>query len=118
MRPGSCAAFSARTRDERGSAWSVGLRAAITGSNPVQRVRLGGLDGFAQRPAERVGHARGEVRQQLVEVLREDGDVLLLAPQRDDLTVLARLQVEDPVAGLADGAGDEEVGVVEAERFR
>ena len=54
-----------------------------------------------ERSAERIGHARGQVGEQLVEVLRQDGNVLLLATQGDDLTVLACLEVEDPASGLA-----------------
>ncbi len=63
----------------------------------------------------RVGCRRGKVGEQLASVLREQGDVLLLAAQRHGPAALAGLQVEDPVSGFADGTGDEEVGLVEFE---
>ena len=50
------------------------------------------------------------------EVLAQRRDLLLLEPQADDLARLAGLEVEDPLAGLADGAGGEVVGFGEVER--
>ena len=55
--------------------------------------------------------AVGEDVEEGVELLGEDRDLGLLEGDADDVATLPGLQEEGPVAGLADGAGDEPVGV-------
>src|SRR5882672_8914468 len=60
--------------------------------------------------------AAGQAVQERAEVLRERPDLLLLALERDELALLAPLEIEDSLARLADGAGGEVIGAQELER--
>ena len=63
---------------------------------------------------------RGAVRgihgvEEVAHPLRESGDLDLLEADAHEGPALARLEVEDPLAGLANRAGNEPVGIVEDE---
>ena len=55
----------------------------------------------------------GDLLQQGGDALGEHCDLLLLQQHADRAGVLDRLQVEGAVAGLADGPGDEALGLAE-----
>src|SRR5256886_13589926 len=57
-----------------------------------------------------------ELGEQAREVVGEGADVLLLALGRDHLTSRSGLEIEDALAGRADGARGEVVGRLEVER--
>ena len=72
---------------------------------PVQVAIVGGRR--ARRRLDRL--------EQVVEAVRQRRDLGLLQPNADHRAALAGLEVERPIAGLADGPGDESVRVVEDE---
>src|SRR5206468_3366644 len=74
------------------------------------------VDRLDQRQVPRRRHAAaGQPVQERAEILGERADLLLLALERDELALLARLDVEDPLARLADGTGGEVIGAQELE---
>ena len=85
----------------------------------ARKASLSGSSSGARRPARRrsrLGDAAPlELVEELAEPLREHRDLGLLEDDADDPAAVAGLEEERPVAGLADGAGDEAVGQVEDE---
>src|SRR6266545_1867359 len=74
----------------------------------------GGLDGLVElHVARQRALGRAQLGGEAGQVLAERPHLLLLALEGDQMTALARLEVEDPVARLADGAGGEEVGLLD-----
>src|SRR5438034_538925 len=75
------------------------------------------VDGLEQRGRlERRGPDRRQLLEQAAQILRERPDLLLLALERDERALLARLHIEHALAGRADGAGGEMIGGDELER--
>src|SRR6267142_2439085 len=56
-----------------------------------------------------------QLGDEAAEILAQRAHLLLLALERDELALLARLQKEDALPRIADGAGGEEVGLLEFE---
>src|SRR5262245_8908992 len=75
------------------------------------------VDGLEQRRRLERGGADGrKLLEQAAQILGEGSDLLLLALERDERALLARLQIEHALAGRPDGAGSEVIGRDEFER--
>ena len=103
---------SSSTTIERG----LGVPAQPHGADPElllerhgQRVEVGRPGSVGRLGAE----PAGDLLQQRADPLGEHRDLLLLQQHADRAGLLDRLQVEGAVAGLADGAGDEALGLAE-----
>src|ERR1700730_6804036 len=75
------------------------------GLGKVEQVEVGG----------HLALGRAQLGDEPAQVVAQRFDLPLLALERDERALLARLQVEDALARLADGARREEVGLLELE---
>src|SRR5499426_2914654 len=76
------------------------------------------VDGLEQRRGlERGAPERRQLLEQSAQILGERAHLLLLALERDDLALLARLQIEHALARRPDGAGGAVIGGDELERL-
>ena len=80
----------------------------------VERVAVAGVDGCHGRDHGVSSAAAERLVEQHLDSLGEHGDLLLLEGDARDPRAISRLEEKRPLAGLADRAGHETLGLVEA----